>query len=102
MDERDEFGLTDKQWKQINKAKGGKPTVTEENGIYKITYPDGTVVTDHKNPVTDYDRVNIGLGLLGRQIVEVPIGLTWQFHGEPCERRSQASGGDPYPKKKKN
>lgn len=94
--EYDEYGLTFKDWLDVQ---GGKPKVDKQGQLTVIThdYPggNGMVVTSHKS-VEEYGTVNITLGKFMKRTRSFPIALLRQFHGEPCERESLKNGGEGY------
>ena len=78
------------------KIQGGKPTVTEKDGVFTIThnYPggEGMVVRSRMKPET------VTLTVDGNP-KEFRADLLKQFHGNPCETHSLSVGGEGYDRK---
>lgn len=96
----DEWNLTFMDWFAVQ---GGKPTVSQENGLTVIChdYPDGKgmVVKSHHD-VDYYGLTPMGIGIFHHRTKDFPVALLRKFHGEPCEQQSRKHGGDSYDRKR--
>lgn len=84
-------------------AQGGVPKVKKRDGLFVVSHDyqggEGMEVASHRS-VDDYGEVQLNVGGVLKRF---KIALLRAFHGEPCERSSQAIGGSgaKYDRKKK-
>ncbi|HYK09008.1 MAG TPA: hypothetical protein VEW42_05910 [Candidatus Eisenbacteria bacterium] len=85
-------GLTDDEWRSVNRSGGGKPTYTNQrvapdgSDFVDIQHPSGALIPT-RAPLS-YPTVTLLTNSVPPRRVSVRVCDVLDLHGDPCARRS--------------